>query len=209
MFRWAHFTRWQGEPFPAYLRRTDRLPQAESLGIACFPRLTCVSVSLYLCQVSTLRYGGLLTSARVSNRGHQAAELGCGRLRRCPVIRPATGRGMRDTPYDRCRTLTAAYRAGACLSLDDFPAVSSQRLLQNFFLICAEATSVPFSFPAVSRRWQVPRKKVSKNAGRIFLPFRPLTILPAFAVLFNSDDRPFFGRRILTYFGFLVRAKSC
>ena len=83
---------------------------------------------------------------RWSGGGHQAAELGCGRLRRCPVIRPATDRGMRDTPYDRRRTLTAAYRAGACLSLDDFPAVSSQRLLQNFFLICAEATSVPFLF---------------------------------------------------------------
>jgi len=35
-------------------------------------------------------------------------------------------------------------------------------------------------------------KTVSKNAGRIFLPFRPLTILPAFAVLFNSGVRPFF-----------------
>ena len=55
VFRWAHFTRWQGEPFPAYLRRPDRLPQAESLGIACFPRLACMSVSLYLCWVSTLR----------------------------------------------------------------------------------------------------------------------------------------------------------
>ena len=31
-----------------------------------------------------------LTSARVSNRGHQAAELSCGRLRRCPVILPVT-----------------------------------------------------------------------------------------------------------------------
>ena len=50
---------------------------------------------------------------------------------------------------------------------------------------------------------------VSKNAGRIFLPFRLHTILPAFAVLFNSGGRPFFGRRILTYFGFLIRAKSC
>ena len=35
-------------------------------------------------------------------------------------------------------------------------------------------------------------KTVSKNAGRIFLPFRLHTILPAFAVLFNSDDRSFF-----------------
>ena len=52
-------------------------------------------------------------------------------------------------------------------------------------------------------------KIVGKNAGRIFPPFRLHTILPAFAVLFNSDGRPFFGRRILTYFGFLVRAKSC
>jgi len=57
MFRWTYFTRWQGEPFPAYLRRNDRLPQAESLGIACFPRLTCMSVSLYLRQVSTLPHG--------------------------------------------------------------------------------------------------------------------------------------------------------
>ena len=54
---------------------------------------------------------------------------------------------MRDTPYGRRRTLTAAYRAGACLSRDDFPAVSSQRLLQNFFfLICAEAISALFLF---------------------------------------------------------------
>ena len=58
VFRWTHFTRWQGEPFPAYLRRKGRLPQAESLGIACFRRSACVSVSLYLCQVSTLRYVG-------------------------------------------------------------------------------------------------------------------------------------------------------
>ena len=57
VFRWTHFTRWQGEPFPAYLRKTDRLPQAESLGIACFSWLACVSVSLYLCQVSTLLHG--------------------------------------------------------------------------------------------------------------------------------------------------------
>ena len=101
---------------------------------------------------------------RWSGGGHQAAELGCGRLRRCPVIRPVTDRGMRDTPYDRCRTLTAAYRAGACLSLDDFPAVSSQRLLQSSsFLICAELIS------AVSRRWQVPRQN-NKQKRRKNLP---------------------------------------
>ena len=75
---------------------------------------------------------GGLALLRWSGGGHQAAELGCGRLRRCPVIRPATDRWMRDTPYDRRRTLTAAYRAGACLSLDDFPAVSSQRLFTKF-----------------------------------------------------------------------------
>jgi len=63
------------------------------------------------------------------------------------VIRPVAELRIYDTPYDRHRTLTAAYRAGACLSLDDFPAVSSQRLLQNFFfLICAEAISVLFLF---------------------------------------------------------------
>ena len=57
VFRWTHFTRWQGEPFPAHLRRKDRLPQAESLGAACFSRPACMSVSLYLCQVSTLPHG--------------------------------------------------------------------------------------------------------------------------------------------------------
>ena len=44
---------------------------------------------------------------------HQAAELGCGRLRRCPVIRPVTDLRIYDTPYDRRRTLTAAYRGGS------------------------------------------------------------------------------------------------
>ena len=84
---------------------------------------------------------------RWSGGGHQAAEHGCGGLRRCPVIRPATDLRICDTPYIRRRTLTAAYRAGACLSLDDFPAVSSQRLLQSsFFLICAELISALFLF---------------------------------------------------------------
>ena len=151
-----------------------------------------------------------LTSARVSNRGHQAAELSCGRLRRCPVIRPATDLRIYDTPYGRCRTLTAAYRAGACLSLDGCRAVPSQRLKIIFFLFCAEAISVLFLLLRYRGDGKCRNKKVSKNAGRIFLPFRPLTILPAFAVLFNSDDRPVFpGGFISTYFGFLVRAKSC
>ena len=57
VFRWAHFTRCQGEPFPVLLRKTDRLPQAERLGIACFRRSASMSVSLYLCQVSTLPHG--------------------------------------------------------------------------------------------------------------------------------------------------------
>ena len=102
-----------------------------------------------------------------SGGGHQAAELGCGRLRRCPVIRPATDRGMRDTPYDRRRTLTAAYRAGACLSLDGCRAVPSQRLLQNCsFLLCAELISALFLFFAVSRRWQVPRQNSKQKRGK-------------------------------------------
>ena len=57
VFRRAHFTHWQGEPFPAYLRRKDRLPQAESLGAVCFSRSARMSVSLYLYQVSTLPHG--------------------------------------------------------------------------------------------------------------------------------------------------------
>ena len=40
-----------------YLCRNDRLPQAESLDAACFSRPACMSVSLYLCQVSTLPHG--------------------------------------------------------------------------------------------------------------------------------------------------------
>ena len=169
-----------------------------------------VCLSLFTCARSVRCHMGQYALLRWSGGGHQAAELGCGRLRRCPVIRPATNRGMRDTPYGRHRTLTAAYRAGACLSLDDFPAVSSQRLFQNFFfLICAEVISALFLFLRYRGGGKCRDKIVSKNAGRIFLPFRLLTILPAFAVLFNSDDRPVFGRRILTYFGFLIRAKSC
>ena len=107
---------------------------------------------------------------RWSGGGHHAAELGYGRLRRCPVIRPVTDWGMRDTPYDRRRTLTAAYRAGACLSLDDFPAVSSQRLFTKLlFLICAEAIPALFLFlryRGVGKR----RDKNSKQKRRKNLP---------------------------------------
>ena len=170
MFRWAHFTCWQGEPFPAYLRKTDRLPQAESLGITCFPRsarMFCLSLLVPGQYAATWGKYALL---QWSGGGHHAAELGCGRLRRCPVIRPVTDRGMRDTPYDRRRTLTAAYRAGACLSLDDFPAVSSQRLFtQPLFLDLRRIDFGALSFPAVSRRWQVPRQN-SKQKRRKNLP---------------------------------------
>ena len=167
-----------------------------------------VCLSLFTCARSVRCGTEVLTSARVSNRGHHAAELGCGRLRRCPVIRPATDLRIYDTPYDRHRTLTAAYRAGACLSLDDFPAVSSQRLLQSFFLDLRRTCFGAF-FCGIAAMASAATKTVSKNAGRIFLPFRLHTILPAFAVLFNFDGRPFSGRHILTYFEFLVRAKSC
>jgi hypothetical protein len=93
---------------------------------------------------------------------------------------------MCDTPYDRRRTLTAAYRAGACLSLNDFPAVSSQRLFTKLlFLICAEVIPALFLFLRYRGVGKCRDKIVSKNAGRIFLPFRLHTILPAFAVLFN------------------------
>ena len=171
-----------------------------------------VCLSLFTCARSVRCHMGQYALLRWSGGGHQTAELGCGRLRRCPVIRPATELRIYDTPYDRCRTLTAAYRAGACLSLDDFPAVSSQRLLQSFFpLICAELISALFLFPCgIAALASAATKIVSKNAGRIFPPFRLHTILPAFAVLFNFDDRPVFpGGFILTYFGFLIRAKSC
>lgn len=170
-----------------------------------------VCLSLFTCARSVRCHMGQYALLRWSGGGHQTAELGCGRLRRCPVIRPATGLRICDTPYGRCRTLTAAYRAGACLSLDGCRAVPSQRLFQNFFfLICAELISARFLFfCGIAAVASAATKTVSKNAGRIFLPFRLHTILPAFAVLFNSDGRPVFGRRILTYFGFLVRAKSC
>ncbi len=169
-----------------------------------------VCLSLFTCARSVRCHMGQYALLRWSGGGHQTAELGYGRLRRCPVMRPATGLRICDTPYGRCRTLTAAYRAGACLSLDDFPAVSSQRLFQNFFfLICAEVISALFLFLRYRGGGKCRDKIISKNAGRIFLPFRPLTILPAFAVLFNFDGRPFPGRHILTYFEFLVRVKSC
>lgn len=106
-----------------------------------FEACLCVCLSLLVLGQYAATWGKYAL-LRWSGGGHHAAELGCGRLRRCPVIRPVTDRRMCDTPYDRHRTLTAAYRAGACLSLDDFPAVSSQRLLQSsFFLICAELIS--------------------------------------------------------------------
>ena len=109
------------------------------------------------------------------------------------MIRPVADLRIYDTPYGRRRTLTAAYRAGACLSLDDFPAVSSQRLLQSsFFLTCTELISARFLFLRYRGVGTCREKIVSKNAGRIFLPFRLHTILPAFAVLFNSDGRPAF-----------------
>ena len=119
-----------------------------------------VCLSLFTCARSVRCHMGRICPARWSGGGHQAAELGCGRLRRCPVIRPATDLRICDVPYDRRRTLTAAYRAGACLSLDDFHAVSSQRLLQK--LLFSDLCRIDFgalSIPAVSRRWQVPRQK--------------------------------------------------
>jgi len=141
MFRWTYFTRWQGGPFPAYLRKTDRLPQAESLGIAYFSRLACVSVSLYLCQVSTL---------------------------------------------------------------------SSQRLLQNFFfLICAELIPVLFLFLRYRGDGKC-RDKNGKQKRRKDIPAVSASYDPSCVrSIVQFWWPPVFGRRILTYFGFLVRAKSC
>ena len=133
-----------------------------------FEACLCVCLSLLVLGQYAATWGKYAL-LRWSGGGHHAAELGCGRLRRCPVIRPVTDRRMCDTPYDRHRTLTAAYRAGACLSLDDFPAVSSQRLLQCFFLDLHRIDFGTFSFPAVSRRWQVPRQN-SKQKRRKNLP---------------------------------------
>ena len=170
-----------------------------------------VCLSLFTCARSVRCGMEVLTSARVSNRGHQAAELGCGRLRRCPVIRPATDRGMRDTPYGRRRTLTAAYRAGACLSLDDFPAVSSQRLLQSFFfLICAEVASARFLFLRYRGHGKC-RDKNGKQKRRKNLPAISASYDPSCVCSIVQFWWPpgFSRRRILTYFGFLIRAKSC
>ena len=124
---------------------------------------------------------------------------------------PGDESGMRDTPYDRRRTLTAAYRGRELASpLTIFLPYRPNGFFQNsFFLICADAISALSFFLRYRGDGKCRDKIVSKNAGRIFLPFRLHTILPAFAVLFNSDGRPFSGRRILTYFGFLIRAKSC
>ena len=140
----------------------------ETLVLRAFRSLP-VCLSLFTCARSVRCHMGQCALLRWSGGGHHAAELSCGRLRRCPVIRPATDLRIYDTPYDRRRTLTAAYRAGACLSLDGCRAVPSQRFKIIFFLFCAEAISARFSFPAVSRRWQVPRKN-SKQKRRKNLP---------------------------------------
>ncbi len=54
---------------------------------------------------------------------------------------------MRDTPYDRRRTLTAAYRAELASPLTIFlPYRPSGFFKTSFFLICAEAISARFLF---------------------------------------------------------------
>lgn len=202
MFRWTYFTHWQGEAFPAHLRKTDRLPQAESLGAACFPRPACVPVSLYLCQVSTKPHGanmpcsdGAVADTRPLNSAAESSAGACDPS--------GDGSRMRDTPYGRCRTLTAAYRAGACLSLDGCRAVPSQRLFSKLlFLICAKATSARFSFPAVSRRWQVPRQnskqKRRKNLPAVSASYDPSCVCSIVQFLMAA---PFFGR---THFDILL-----
>ena len=167
-------------------------------------------LSLFTCTRSVRCHMGQNALLRWSGGGHPAAELGCGRLRRCPVIRPVKDRGMRDNPYDRCRTLTAAYRAGACLSLDDFPAVSSQRLLQNFFfLICAELIPVLFLFLRYRGdgkcRDKNGKQKRRKDTPAVSASYDPSCVRSIVQFWWP----PVFGRRILTYFGFLIRAKSC
>ena len=97
-------------------------PQEQGLTITgkpcCYALFTAC---LYVC-LSLLVRGqydatwGKYTMLRWSGGGHHAAELGCGRLRRCPVIRPATNRGC-----EPCMTGAALWLrhtgAGACLSL--------------------------------------------------------------------------------------------
>ena len=73
-------------------------PQEQRLAISGEP-CCCVlfTVCLYAC-LSLLVPGqyaatwGKHALLQWSGGGHHAAELGCGRLRRCPVIRPATDR---------------------------------------------------------------------------------------------------------------------
>ena len=65
-----------------------------------------------------------------------------------------------NTPYDRCRTLTAAYRGGSL----PLPRRFSCRIVPTAFtkLLFPDLRRIGFgalSFPAVSRRWQVPRQK--------------------------------------------------
>ena len=151
-----------------------------------------------------------LTSARVSNRGHQAAELGCGRLRRCPVIRPATDLRICDTPYIRCRTLTAAYRGREFAS--PLTVLTPHRpggFLVSFLFDLCRSTFGAFFFScgiaAVASAATWCQAKTQEG-----YPCRSglLTILPAFAVLFNFHCRPPLGGHSLTCFEFLIRAKS-
>ena len=75
-------------PFPQEQGLTmSRKPCCYALFTACL--YACLSL---LVQGQYEAVWGLSDPAPTSDRRHHAAELGCGRLRRCPVIRPATDR---------------------------------------------------------------------------------------------------------------------
>ena len=67
----------------------------ETLVLRAFRSLP-VCLSLFTCARSVRCHMGQCALLRWSGGGHHAAELSCGRLRRCPVIRPATDLRMYD-----------------------------------------------------------------------------------------------------------------
>ena len=129
VFRWAHFTRWQGGPFPAHLRRNDRLPQAGKPW-CCVLFAACLYVCLSLLVLGQYAATwGKYALLRQSGGGHQAAELGCGRLRRCPVIRPVADLRIYDTLISNGSVVLLKYKLNNVCDADNRPAKGAQRTM--------------------------------------------------------------------------------
>ena len=89
---------------------------------------------LYVC-LSLLVLGqyaatwGKYALLRQSGGGHQAAELGCGRLRRCPVIRPVADLRIYDTLISNGSVVLLKYKLNNVCDADNRPAKGAQRTM--------------------------------------------------------------------------------